>query len=30
LHQGMRRSRDMAQQIVAKLAMMEEEYFASR
>jgi 1-acyl-sn-glycerol-3-phosphate acyltransferase len=30
LHQGMRRSRDLAQQIVAKLARMEEEYFASR
>jgi len=30
LHQGMRRSRDLAQQIVSKLARMEEEYFASR
>ena len=30
LHRGMRRSRDLAQQIVAKLARMEEEYFASR
>lgn len=30
LHQGMRRSRDLAQQVVAKLALMEEEYFASR
>lgn len=30
LHQGMRRSRDLAQQIVAKLAAMEEAYFAHR
>lgn len=30
LHQGMRRSRDLAQQIVAKLAEMEREYFARR
>ena len=30
LHQGLRRSRDLAQQIVAKLARMEKEYFASR
>jgi 1-acyl-sn-glycerol-3-phosphate acyltransferase len=30
LHQGLRRSRDLAQQIVSKLARMEEEYFASR
>ncbi len=30
LHRGMRRSRDLAQQIVARLARMEEEYFASR
>jgi hypothetical protein len=30
LHRGMRRSRDLAQQIVDKLARMEEEYFARR
>lgn len=30
LHRGMRKSRDLAQQIVARLARMEEEYFASR
>ena len=30
LHRGMRRSRDLAQQIVAQLARMEEKYFASR
>ena len=30
LHRGMRRSRDLAQQIVDKLARMEEEYFAGR
>ena len=30
LHRGMRRSRDLAQQIVAQLARMEESYFASR
>lgn len=30
LHRGMRRSRDLAQQIVARLARMEEKYFASR
>lgn len=30
LHEGLRRSRDLAQQIVAKLARMEEEYFANR
>lgn len=30
LHRGMRRSRDLAQQIVARLARMEEEYFAGR
>jgi 1-acyl-sn-glycerol-3-phosphate acyltransferase len=29
-HRGMRRSRDLGQQIVAKLAQMEEKYFASR
>lgn len=30
LHRGMRRSRDLAQQIVDKLVQMEEEYFARR
>ena len=30
MHRGMRRSRDLAQQIVANLARMEENYFAGR
>jgi len=30
LHRGMRRSKDLAQQIVAQLARMEESYFAGR